>query len=124
MCELVMKRVWSYKRIRGEHLADCFPLLLHSKNVRSCKGKCSVMSSLLGLWQKTALEDNLSPFEHDQQCRPDVKKVIRPSYEELSKGVLVERCLCVFSQNLNESLNYKTWKIHITYFSVCIYNRV
>jgi len=63
-------------------------------------------------WQRASATNVLSSFKHDYVPLPnDVLSAIKPIYEELSKDVLLERCVGGFTQNNNESLNQLIWKI-------------
>ncbi|XP_076664576.1 uncharacterized protein LOC143366957 [Andrena cerasifolii] len=87
------------------------------------------------LWQRAKAEDNLNTFVHELPLHPDVQAAIKPTHEELATAEHLERCLGGFSQNLNESLNCKIWKIApkisicgseivniAAYFAACTFN--
>ena len=87
------------------------------------------------LWQRANAEGNLNTFVHESPLHPDVQAAIKPAYEELATAELLERCLGGFSQNRNESLNSKIWRIApktsfcgseivniAAYFAACTFN--
>lgn len=74
--------------------------------------KCPSGADSWCAWQRASATNALSSFKHDYVPLPnDVLSAIKPIYEELSKDVLLERCVGGFTQNNNESLNQLIWKI-------------
>lgn len=63
-------------------------------------------------WQRASATNTLSSFKHDYTPLPeDVLTAMKPTYEDLSKDELLERCVGGSTQNNNESLNQLIWKI-------------
>lgn len=62
-------------------------------------------------WRKTEAENKLETYIHKPALHNNVQREIFPIYEALSDETLLQRCLCGFFQNANESFNNKLWKI-------------
>lgn len=62
-------------------------------------------------WQKANAVGNLKNYVHKPALPDIVQTAIKPVYEALSNEELLQRCLGGFTQNNNESLNQKIWKI-------------
>lgn len=74
--------------------------------------KCSSGAGSWCEWQKAAAANALDSFKHTYSALPkDVLNTNKPIYKDLSKDVLLERCVGGFTQNNNESFNHLIWKI-------------
>ena len=62
-------------------------------------------------WQQAKAEKKLKNYQHKEPLDEEVHKAIQPIYDTLSDEKLLKRCLGGFTQNSNESLNAKIWKI-------------
>lgn len=74
--------------------------------------KCPIGAESWCAWQRASAAGTLASFKHDYQALPNyVLQAMKPVYEDLSKDVLLERCVGEFTQNSNESFNQIIWKI-------------
>ena len=62
-------------------------------------------------WQRAKAEGTLDEYKHKAALPEIVLEAIKPIYESLSDEQLLEKCLGGFTQNVNECLNSKIWKI-------------
>lgn len=62
-------------------------------------------------WQKAKAQRRRRLYKHKEALPEVVQKAIKPVYDALSSDDLLKRCLGGYTQNSNESLNAKVWKI-------------
>jgi hypothetical protein len=62
-------------------------------------------------WQIAKIKRSLNTYQHKHALPEIIQTAIKPVYGALSEDKLLEKCLGGFTQNTNESLNAKIWKI-------------
>ncbi|XP_076248018.1 uncharacterized protein LOC143187664 [Calliopsis andreniformis] len=72
---------------------------------------CPVGETSWCSWQRATAKSILHEYRHKTPLQKDVQVAIYPVYEHLSDETLLARCVGGYTQNSNESLNAKIWKI-------------
>ena len=81
---------------------------------------CPVGETSWCSWQRAKAHNTLHEYNHKTPLHSDVQTAIFPIYENLSTDELLERCVGGFTQNTNESLNGKIWKIGARFISAAL----
>ena len=72
---------------------------------------CPVGETSWCSWQRASAKNILHEYRHKTPLHKDVQAAIYPVYEHLSEDALLAKCVGGYTQNNNESLNAKIWKI-------------